>query len=122
MTNYTELKRLAEDCKNCGIDFDDVSPQQGSTSCDKLVRHYLAAASPDVTLEMIDALDVQAGSIEAVQAANQRLAAERDKLRTQNQALVKEMRHIAGISNGQVKRVADQALAAQAEGCMSAAP
>ena len=41
---------------------------------------------------------------------------ERDKLRTQNQALVKEMRHIAGISNGQVKRVADQALAAQAEG------
>ena len=87
MTNYTELKRLAEDCKNCGIDFDDVSPQQGSTSCDKLVRHYLAAASPDVTLEMIDALDVQAGSIEAVQAANQRLAAERDKLRTQNQAL-----------------------------------
>ena len=41
---------------------------------------------------------------------------ERDRLRTQNQALVKEMRHIAGISNGQVKRVADQALAAQAEG------
>ena len=41
---------------------------------------------------------------------------ERDKLRTQNQVLVKEMRHIAGISNGQVKRVADQALAAQAEG------
>ena len=116
MTNYTELKRLAEDCTNCGIDFDDVSPQQGSTSCDKLVRHYLAAASPDVVLSMIDALDVQAGSIEAVQAANQRLAAERDKLRTQNQALVKEMRHIAGISNGQVKRVADQALAAQAEG------
>ena len=41
---------------------------------------------------------------------------ERDKLRTQNQALVKEMRHIAGISNGQVKRVADQALAAAAIG------
>ena len=40
----------------------------------------------------------------------------RDKLRTQNQALVKEMRHIAGISNGQVKRVADQALAAAAIG------
>ena len=41
-----------------------------------------------------------------------------DTLRTQNQALVKEMRYIAGISNGQVKRVADQALSAlaQAEG------
>ena len=87
MTAYTELKRLAEDCKNYGIDFDDVSPQQGSTSCDKLVRHYIAEVLPDTLLSMIDALDVQAGSIEAVQAANQRLAAERDKLRTQNQAL-----------------------------------
>ena len=58
---------------------------------------YISAASPDVVL----------GSL-----------AEIDRLRTQNQALVKEMRYIAGISNGQVKRVADQALAAlaQAEG------
>lgn len=56
---------------------------------------FQVAASPDVVLSMI---------------------AEIDKLRTQNQALVKEMRHIAGISNGQVKRVADQALAAAAIG------
>ena len=116
MTNYTELKRLAEDCKEREIDFADVLPQQGSTSCDKLVRHYIAEVLPDTLLSMIDALDVQAGSIEAVQAVNQRLASERDRLRTQNQALAKEMRYIAGISNGQVKRVADQALAAAAIG------
>ena len=107
MTNYTELKRLAEAAKAAFSN----SYEHTSNRVD-----FEMAASPDVVLSMIDALDVQAGSIEAVQAANQRLAAERDKLRTQNQALVKEMRHIAGISNGQVKRVADQALAAQAEG------
>ena len=107
MTNYTELKRLAEAAKAAFSN----SYEHTSNRVD-----FEMAASPDVVLSMIDALDVQAGSIEAVQAANQRLAAERDKLRTQNQALVKEMRHIAGISNGQVKRVADQALAAAAIG------
>ena len=107
MTNYTELRRLAEAAKAAFSN----SYEHTSNRVD-----FEMAASPDVVLSMIDALDVQAGSIEAVQAANQRLAAERDKLRTQTQALVKEMRHIAGISNGQVKRVADQALAAQAEG------
>lgn len=107
MTNYTELRRLAEAAKAAFSN----SYEHTSNRVD-----FEMAASPDVVLSMIDALDVQAGSIEAVQAANQRLAAERDKLRTQNQVLVKEMRHIAGISNGQVKRVADQALAAQAEG------
>ena len=34
-----------------------------------------------------DQLDMQAGSIEAVQAANQRLAAERDRLRAEVAAL-----------------------------------
>ena len=75
MTDYTELKRLAEDA----ID-------------DSRCRHdFQMEVTPKVVLEMIDALDVQAGSIEAVQAANQRLAAERDKLRTQNQALVEAL-------------------------------
>ena len=107
MTAYTELRRLAEAAKAAFSN----SYEHTSNRVD-----FEMAASPDVVLSMIDALDVQAGSIEAVQAANQRLAAERDKLRTQNQALVKEMRYIAGISNGQVKRVADQALAAAAIG------
>lgn len=48
-----QLKELANECKERGIDFDDVSPNQGSTSCDKLVRHYIAAASPDVVLALI---------------------------------------------------------------------
>ena len=125
MTDYTELKRLAEaatagkwESAETRVYFPFVAGGFDIRNAPNAQHNaaYIAAASPDVTLEMIDALDVQAGSIEAVQAANQRLAAERDKLRTQNQALVKEMRHIAGISNGQVKRVADQALAAQAEG------
>ena len=48
-----QLKELANECKERGIDFDDVSPNQGSTSCDKLVRHYIAAASPDDVLALI---------------------------------------------------------------------
>ena len=69
--NLTELKRLAEDA----ID-------------DSRCRHdFQMEVTPKVVLSMFDALDVQAGSIEAVQAANQRLAAEHNKLRTQNQAL-----------------------------------
>ena len=78
MTNYIELKRLAEAAKAAFSN----SYEHTSNRVD-----FEMAASPDVVLSMIDALDVQAGSIEAVQAANQRLAAERDKLRTQNQAL-----------------------------------
>ena len=116
MTNYTELKRLAEAAESFKpTNLDLINPNYMAKAKAAHIA-FADKAPPDVVLSMIDALDVQAGSIEAVQAANQRLAAERDKLRTQNQALVKEMRHIAGISNGQVKRVADQALAAQAEG------
>ena len=94
MTDYQELKRLAEDCKERGIDFDDVSPHQGSTSCDKLVRHYLAAASPDVVLSMI---------------------VEIDRLRTQNQALVEFVEYIRRTGD---TRLASMAIAvlAQAEG------
>lgn len=134
MSDYTELNRLAEDCKERGIDFDDVSPQQGSTSCDKLVRHYIAAASPDVVLSMIAEIDrLKAYNEKLIEegANNLGLARERDDLlsqvcslnvgfnncqnernalRTQNQALLKELNYIAGISNGQVKRVAEQSL------------
>ena len=85
MTDYTELKRLAEAAKACAH-LSYYTSHEGD---------FQVAASPDVVLSMI---------------------ADIDKLRTQNQALVKEMRHIAGISNGQVKRVADQALAAAAIG------
>lgn len=111
MTNYTELKRLAEAATVgpwiAGNDDDSDYYLVGPVAFDRVVTHpvvklhnernadYIAAASPDVVLRLIAVID---------------------KLRTQNQALVKEMRHIAGISNGQVKRVADQALAAQAEG------
>ena len=95
MTNYTELKRLAEAADSFKpTNLDLINPNYMAES----YRAHIAFADkapPHVVLSMI---------------------AEIDKLRTQNHALVKEMRHIAGISNGQVKRVADQALAAQAEG------
>lgn len=65
---------------------------------------YIAAASPDVVLSMIAEIDVQAGSIEAVQAANQRLAAERDKLRTQNQALIEAIKGFHTWAYGQRKQ------------------
>ena len=98
MTNYTELKRLAEAAESFKpTNLDLINPNYMAKAKAAHIA-FADKAPPDVVLSMIDALDVQAGSIEAVQAANQRLAAERDKLRTQNQALVKEMRHIAGIS------------------------
>ena len=86
MTNYIELKRLAERA-SLATPWYYLGDLLTETIDDSGDAAYIAAASPDVTLQMIAALDVQAGSIEAVQAANQRLAAERDKLRTQNQAL-----------------------------------
>lgn len=110
MIDYTELKRLAEAAK--GWLMNPVIQQEDGEVCklgnesedgefyelieidcenydfpSRPLAEFIAATRPDVTLQMIVDIDVQAGSIEAVQAANQRLAAERDKLRTQNQAL-----------------------------------
>ena len=50
-----QLKQLALECKEreLDIDFDDVYPQQGSSYLNKLARHYIAAASPDVVLALI---------------------------------------------------------------------
>ena len=88
MTQYTELKRLAEDCKERDIDFYDVSPRQGSTSCDKLVRHYIAAASPDVVLSMIAEIDnVRRANLDCVDHF-ETLKADYDTLLAQNQALL----------------------------------
>lgn len=75
---------------------------------------YIAAASPDVVLSMIAEIEETKRLRDEWKREAQELLIERDRLRTQNQALVKEMQYIAGISNGQVKRVADQVLAALA--------
>jgi hypothetical protein len=40
------------------------------------LRVLAEAVRPDVVIELLDQLDIQAGGIEAVQATNQRLAAE----------------------------------------------
>jgi hypothetical protein len=99
MTQYTELKRLAEaatagpwskalyadDC----YEIESANSEQVAEAYGLNDAAYIAAASPDVVLSMI---------------------AEIDTLRTQNQMLLKEMRYIAGISNGQVKRVVEQVL------------
>lgn len=57
MTQHEELRALALDCISREIDLDDVSPNQGSTSCDKLVRAYIAAMNPQTTLALMDNLD-----------------------------------------------------------------
>ena len=98
MTNYIEIKRLAEAAKVTGGELADM-PDDDFAKTIRMKKDYVTAASPDVTLQMIAALDVQAGSIEAVQAANQRLAAERDKLRTQNQALVEALEAVLSESH-----------------------
>ena len=51
------LRVLAEDCMNREIDFDDVSQNQGSTSCDKLTRAYFRDANPAAILALLDALE-----------------------------------------------------------------
>lgn len=106
MTDYTELKRLAEDCKEREIDFDDVSPHQGSTSCDKLVRHYLAAASPDVVLSMIDHVqETDAANLEWMQRSVEQ-SKEIDRLRTQNQALLDAKQEMSMARENAILRVA----------------
>ena len=107
MANYTELKRLAEAVKAAFSN----SYEHTSNRVD-----FEMAASPDVVLGLIKSLEHTTMAAEAEAKEVDECNAVIAGLRTQNQALVKEMRHIAGISNGQVKRVADQALAAQAEG------
>lgn len=51
------LRVLAHDCKQREIDFDDVSPNQCSTSLDKLTRAYITACSPGVVTELLNALE-----------------------------------------------------------------
>jgi hypothetical protein len=52
-----DLRTLATECKTVEIDFADISPNQGSTSCDKLTRAYISACSPDVVLALLDERD-----------------------------------------------------------------
>ena len=67
------LRVLAEDCMNREIDFDDVSPNQGSTSCDKLTRAYFRDANPAAILALLDALErkdrVLREALEAIEIA-----------------------------------------------------
>ena len=94
MTEYTELRRLAEAAESFKpTNLDLINPNYMAKAKAAHIA-FADKAPPHVVLSMIDALDVQAGSIEAVQAANQRLAAERVKLRTQNQALVKALEEL----------------------------
>ena len=113
MTNYQELKRLAEAAKLELADIANVVIEDGDLSHHEL---FQSLASPDVVLGLIKSLEHTTMAAEAEAKEVDERNAVIAGLRTQNQVLVKEMRHIAGISNGQVKRVADQALAAQAEG------
>lgn len=104
MTNYTELKRLAEAAESFKpTNLDLINPNYMAKAQAAHIA-FADKAPPDVVLSMIDALDVQAGSIEAVQAANQRLAAERDKLRTQNQALIAAIKGFHTWAYGQRKQ------------------
>ena len=113
MTNYIELKRLAEAAKLELADIANVVIEDGDLSHHEI---FQSLASPDVVLGLIKSLEHTTMAAEAEAKEVDERNAVIAGLRTQNQALVKEMRHIAGISNGQVKRVADQALAAAAIG------
>ena len=79
----------------------------------------MTAANPDVVLGLIDALealqdqlDMQAGSIEAVQAANQRLAAELTQERTYYTSKCAELERLNLLLKDTVK-VYEQTLAAK---------
>lgn len=60
------LRKLAEESVERCLDFDDVSPNQGSTSCDKLARNYIAAANPAKVIELLDALEARDREIERI--------------------------------------------------------
>lgn len=80
MTQHKKLRALALDCVSREIDFEDVSPNQGSTSFDKLVRAYIAAMNPQTTLALLDELDaarkalgVALGEKKALELSNHKL-------------------------------------------------
>lgn len=91
------LRNLAEETVERELDFDGMSPNQGSTYCDKLARNYISATNPEELIELLDALEVQAARIADLEAdrdhwkaaresamfAGEQMRAELDALRVQ---------------------------------------
>jgi hypothetical protein len=74
--DHTTLRELAEEFKTYGVDIGDIEPNQGSTYCNKLVRNYLEAASPDVVLEILSELkELRLAYAEASRQKNELLTA-----------------------------------------------
>ena len=74
MTDYTTLRRLAEACPKPGEDPDILNEWYAPDDLTERIgvpadRAYIAAASPAVTLGLLDALDAAEARIEAVREA-----------------------------------------------------
>ena len=112
MTNYTELKRLAEAAKAAFSN----SYEHTSNRVD-----FEMAASPDVVLSMIAEIDRLRCNAEVLQRLHDEDGIEHNKLRTQNQALREALTHAVEIAEARRNGTWDdllqyRALIAQAEG------
>jgi hypothetical protein len=73
MIKTQELVKLAKECLEHDLAFGDISPEQGSTFCNKLVRQYVEAVNP--------------ANILALVAQLKQVTAEREDLRQTNSVI-----------------------------------
>lgn len=59
MKNYNGIKALARELRFCDVDFSEISPHQGSTYRDKMVRTYFNTVTPELIIEMTDVIESQ---------------------------------------------------------------
>ena len=101
MTNYQELKRLAEAAKLELADIANVVIEDGDLSHHEL---FQSLASPDVVLGLIKSLEHTTMAAEAEAKEVDERNAVIDKLRTQNQALVEAIKGFHTWAYGQRKQ------------------
>ena len=101
MTNYAELKRLAEAAKLELADIANVVIEDGDLSHHEL---FQSLASPDVVLGLIKSLEHTTMAAEAEAKEVDERNAVIDKLRTQNQALVEAIKGFHTWAYGQRKQ------------------
>lgn len=88
MTDYTELKRVAEAVKKAYADLCEHGGDQLAEAWNSAELAYDDAANPDVVLALIDELDQARNGMKY--ACGMRLKKEIDRLRDENEALRKD--------------------------------
>ena len=104
MTNYTELKRLAEAAESFKpTNLDLINPNYMAKAKAAHIA-FADKAPPHVVLSMIAEIDRHRCNAEVLQRLHDEDMTERDKLRTQNQALVEAIKGFHTWAYGQRKQ------------------